>query len=301
MITDEIHAFSGDILKFAGDALFAEWKINDSDGAEDSNKSVESCVLSAARCGSDIVSKWSNFPIYDSISGNENEEPISTLNVHCGIGVGKIIGVHIGDHTSNREFIILGDPIDQVAKAEGLAALGELVASPEVLNILSKSHDLSKEIDEMHEGYKVIATSTATYFACKLEYESNQIRFQLSESQSTQHLHELCKDFDTKGLKELRKLISLYVHPVVIDDDEEEINSPTARKVEERIKAQAELRPIYVMFISPLIEAKLTGDSDHDNKIIDQLNDIFLVTIRELDRFNGHLRQFIVDDKGRIA
>merc|ERR1712071_451176 len=29
-------------------------------------------------------------------------------------------------------------------------------------------------------------------------------------------------------------------------------------------------------------------------------NDIFLVTLRELDRFKGHLRQFIVDDKGVV-
>jgi hypothetical protein len=52
------------------------------------------------------------------------------LNVHCGIGVGHMLGLHVGDYREDdgdegqednavelrREFLFLGDPINQVSQ-----------------------------------------------------------------------------------------------------------------------------------------------------------------------------------------
>jgi len=65
-------------------------------------------------------------------------------------------------------------------------------------------------------------------------------------------------------------------------------------------QAQAELRSVYVMFIMPKVEAKLTSEKNSDEKLLTLLNSIMRVVMRELDRFKGHLRQFIVDDKGVV-
>eukprot|EP00957_Ditylum_brightwellii_P016988 1280721-Ditylum_brightwellii.AAC.1 len=47
--------------------------------------------------------------------------------------------LHVGNNERRREFLVLGNPIDQVSAAEGIAQSGQLAASPEAMSILSKS------------------------------------------------------------------------------------------------------------------------------------------------------------------
>ena len=63
------------------------------------------------------------------------------LNVHCGIGVGTITGIHLGDDITNNnnnrcEYLILGNPIVQVSHAGHKANLGEVVASRAAVDVL---------------------------------------------------------------------------------------------------------------------------------------------------------------------
>jgi class 3 adenylate cyclase len=199
LIVNEVTSHGGDILKFAGDAIFAEWKAS----RTKSGQSIEYCVVKAAECASSIVANCSDYPIYSKPAGIsrasirlENVRPMSarnlrgsvksapdqcrrkasitsedssndgtlprrssidhapiqkrfvghspkpiklaTLNVKCGVGVGKIVGVHVGNDAGRREYLILGSPIDQVAAAEGAATTGEVFASPEALKVLSR-------------------------------------------------------------------------------------------------------------------------------------------------------------------
>jgi class 3 adenylate cyclase len=143
MIVGEVIQYGGDILKFAGDAFFAEWKVVDDDNDEEGNRDnplahlnaslasinefnwdddddipkISSCVLSAAKCGASIVKKFSDYQVTGVV---EN----TMLNVHCGVGVGHLVGLHVGDFKEDqeeegvelrREFLILGEPIDQVS------------------------------------------------------------------------------------------------------------------------------------------------------------------------------------------
>lgn len=143
MIVSEVILYGGDILKFAGDAFFAEWKISEDVSSEESmgckgsalsqlNQSLASindfnfhddaedklsaCVLSAARCAASIVAKFSDFKVLPGSSD-------TMLNVHCGVGVGPLVGLHVGDFKEGeedavelrREFLLLGSAIDQVS------------------------------------------------------------------------------------------------------------------------------------------------------------------------------------------
>jgi class 3 adenylate cyclase len=158
MIIDEVQRAGGDILKFAGDAFFAEWRVEDDEdsirGPEDLkqlNASISSsqeicsisptngwpaasmCVWKAAKCATAIVNKFSDFQVpvtSDTSFTSENSGPNEAmLNVHCGVGTGELVGLHVGDyreddgeeeaHDDNgvelrREFLFLGDVIDQV-------------------------------------------------------------------------------------------------------------------------------------------------------------------------------------------
>ena len=67
-----------------------------------------------------------------------------------------------------------------------------------------------------------------------------------------------------------------------------------------QIRAEAELRSVYVMFIMPDIQSKMTGKKESDEKLFLLLNSVMGIVMRELNRYKGHLRQFIVDDKGVV-
>eukprot|EP00957_Ditylum_brightwellii_P144904 11037182-Ditylum_brightwellii.AAC.1 len=75
--------FGGDVLKFAGDAFFAEWRDEDNDDDD-----LEEAVCIAASCGWSITQKYSEY----AVPGLSSE--VALLDVHCGIGVGELATLH---------------------------------------------------------------------------------------------------------------------------------------------------------------------------------------------------------------
>jgi hypothetical protein len=125
-IIDLVNSFEGDVVKFAGDALFAIWTTNkvsvDGDGSDSSIDAsdtkraesshainIEKCTACAiainAECNNYIVSKsYTRRSLSDSYHGKEArytfqdknaeyEERGSVLNVHCGVSEGTMAGV----------------------------------------------------------------------------------------------------------------------------------------------------------------------------------------------------------------
>jgi len=114
VIVNTITDCRGDILKFAGDAVFAEW--TSSGLSDDFEKCMEDAVMNACCCAATIVETCSDYPVFKNIGIGDQGEQVATLNVHCGVGFGKLIGVHVGDDEKRREYLILGDPINQVSE-----------------------------------------------------------------------------------------------------------------------------------------------------------------------------------------
>ena len=96
--------------------------------------------------------------------------------------------------------------------------------------------------------------------------------------------------------------MSLYVHPVVVDNDVAASNNFKSTKIrrsaQERHREEAEIRNVYVMFVNPMIETRILKNERKNRELYQQLNDIMTLASRELERYCGHIRQFIVDDKG---
>lgn len=153
MIIREVNAHGGDVLKFAGDALFVEWRVPEissdkdhSGGSDGSNvlknlcaslssmsktdriisnaKGLPWAVLRATRCAAAIVQNYSD---HEVVAPSHMSDSIGVLNVHCGIGAGTLIGIHTSDYQeeealgeidesveSRREYLFLGDAINQV-------------------------------------------------------------------------------------------------------------------------------------------------------------------------------------------
>lgn len=62
---------------------------------------------------------------------------VTYLDVHCGVSVGTMAGIDVGA-AGRFEYLIMGQPMSDVAIAEGDAGKGELVISPEVHNFLHR-------------------------------------------------------------------------------------------------------------------------------------------------------------------
>jgi hypothetical protein len=292
----------GDILKFAGDAVFIEWKATET-------ISLENCVEAAANCSAKIISRCSDFSVLangeyggSSCLLTSQAAQVETLNVHCGIGAGQMIGVHVGDHELRREYILLGQPIQQATVATDFASLGEVAISPEAHAILSRVCDFDEDITKTDgKTPTVVGSRHALKFAMKRRMGIHQPKVVNDISRGiTHHIEGL----EVEALKKYRRMMSLYVHPVVVgndiapDDDKKARIKRIDRTAQERHRQEAEIRNVYTMFVNPLIMTQVTKNEKANRKLYKLLNDIMNLASREIKRFSGHLRQFIVDDKG---
>ncbi len=392
-IVDEVTAHGGDILKFAGDAIFAEWRANEIEqntaygertrmclsskhsafqkvikslggGTAKNRDELEECVHTAAVCGAMIVNKCADYPIYaKTVSGAQGEE-VAKLNVHCGLGVGDMVGVHVGNDYNRREYLVFGDPIDQVAEACDSAKLGEIRASTEALKHLNRTQSSKQMVKCKHRADKsaIIASGKCVFFGKRVK----KIRCMTRKHELVTSETSLAIPYDTldtTSLKFFHKLLSFYVHPVVVEEEAIEhsgqskrssivntglqndtgalrgsgrgsgisINNATRSSLlrhsgqgvdgwrrastvshsisrrtsvisteQERLRSDAELRSVFTIFIMPKIEAKLTDDPEANRKTFKLLNDIMNIVTSILDHYKGHLRQYIVDDKGEF-
>ena len=283
-----ITAFGGDIQKYAGDAVFAEWRAS-------SGNDIDRCVAAAAACAVAMVKDCADFPVFGFRGAHEeNSSPLTTLNVHCGVGVGDMIGFHVGDNKNRREYLYLGDPVMQATLACDKAKLGESVASPKFTEEMIRLGFLNAS----SMSYHVVARRTVSF----VTIDSAVYNFGARNARSrgiTDHVDGL----PFESLKEYRRLISLYCHPVVVTNDvaaSHDFKISGARNGARCRREDAELRGVYVMFIKPMVDLQLTGCHTIDHDFINLVNQIMNLITRELNHHVGHLRQCIVDDKGLV-
>ncbi|KAL3918405.1 MAG: hypothetical protein SGILL_004251, partial [Bacillariaceae sp.] len=340
MIVGEVNANGGDVLKFAGDALFAEWRVpktnttldrsassgSNSNALKGFNSSLSSmntddevstapdlatAVLRASRCAAAIVQKYSDHDV--TVPSRHVSGSLGLLNVHCGIGAGILTGIHTSDYQvdeglgeeenaveSRREYLFLGDAIDQVSKAAHIATDGEVLISPRGLSYLAERCEVpSGMMDCLHSV--CIASRESTFIDLVGTPEVTPRRDE--EYPTHQNIRRHCRRMSLSSLSRLHSQVALYVHPVVRGEvwDSAATGDATigAQNIQQRHQMEAELRTVFTMFIKALVTPTLTNH-ERDNALFAKLRIIMHVTSRELDRFSGQLRQFIVDDKGVV-
>ncbi|KAL3919907.1 MAG: hypothetical protein SGILL_003519 [Bacillariaceae sp.] len=305
LIVDEVLDGKGDLLKFAGDAVFIEWKAS-------KDCSLESCVESAVNCATKILWRCADFSILSNgATGNcsylltSQAAQVETLNVHCGIGAGQMVGVHVGDNKSRREYILLGQPISQATIATDFASLGEVAISPEAHNILSRVCDFKGDAARSKDDSPTVVANRHEYLYTSKEQLGTHHRKIVNDISRgiTSHVEGL----EVDALRKYRRMMSLYVHPVVVDNDLAASHNIKSKKVkktdrseQERHREEAEIRNVFTMFVNPMVDTKVTHDEVVNKKMYQTLNDVMNLSTREIERFHGHLRQFIVDDKGLV-
>ncbi|XP_078212463.1 adenylate cyclase type 10 isoform X2 [Callithrix jacchus] len=110
-IVEKVLIFGGDILKFAGDALLALWKVE--------QKQLKDIITVVIKC---------SLEIHGLFQTQECEEGLE-IRVKIGLAAGHISMLVFGDETQNH-FLVLGPPVDDVRLAQSMAQTNDVILSP---------------------------------------------------------------------------------------------------------------------------------------------------------------------------
>ena len=113
-LVDIILAHTGDVVKFAGDGLFALWPV-------DETRDLSQAVQLAARCALQAQQELYNHQVADDIR----------LSMRAGISAGDLHVAHVGGMYNRWEYVLAGVPMATVSAAGDVAQTGEVVVSAE--------------------------------------------------------------------------------------------------------------------------------------------------------------------------
>uniref|UniRef100_A0A8C9PA75 Adenylate cyclase 10 n=1 Tax=Spermophilus dauricus TaxID=99837 RepID=A0A8C9PA75_SPEDA len=110
-ISGKLLMFGGDILKFAGDALLALWKVE--------RKQLKNIITVVIKC---------SLEIHGLFEAQEVEEGLD-VRVKIGLAAGHISMLVFGDDTRNY-FLVIGQAVDDVRLAQNMARMNDVILSP---------------------------------------------------------------------------------------------------------------------------------------------------------------------------
>jgi len=249
------------VLKFAGDAMFALWPMEDDDLANSLQRAIQ--------CGLDMQLRLSNygFKFHERDSeGREMQDKVryeGVLNVKVGIGVGEVSIVHVGGESDNvmperYEYVATGPALDEAFAAESFAKAHMVVVSKAVQSIV-KSHF---EMDPLPETQK-------KFFLVK-DWKT-EVRWKKGNN----------VEGETASI-EAEARVWKYVPAAVLPylNESNEFWAP-------------ELRRVTTLFCS------LGFDPSDLASLHPQIvQDVFLAMQRSVFQFEGTINKFLVDDKG---
>ena len=185
-----ISSYRGDIIKFSGDALTILFKAEADEtqsGEYDlpcgsgwsrcsGHSDLELAVLRAAACCIEIHKRLDNF---------DTGIPDRTLSFHIGIGCGSCVILHVGGESSpddprhrRFEYVICGEPLEQIAHACHYAEVYETVLSPQAWVLIQDTVVEGPSIPE-NRAYRKLAglvTSKHTYATIRAAAEARDTR-----------------------------------------------------------------------------------------------------------------------------
>lgn len=242
-----IESHGGDVIKFAGDALMSVWWSN-------SAQNLATSVIFASQCA---------LAMQERLKGFDAEG--CPLTLHSGIGAGEISQIHVGGTNNRFEFLIAGNPLDQVSECEKRAESGQVYIS--------------------HYAWSIVASENPRALLI-FTSKKKKVNPKKMNDVSTSYL-----------LVRVRAPLDLPVQAPLVKTPEMIANvvpyCPAA--VSKRVGAfLAETRTINVIFIN------LDYTYTRGFESLQLMQNALLAMQKELYRFRGEVRQFLVDDKGSV-
>lgn len=125
-----IHAHGGDVVQFAGDAVIAVWPATD--GNELANTSNPFTAKRRAAKRLELQAKMATQCAYLAQRQLDRYEAIDGvfLRMRMAIGTGPMCMWMVGGRDGKWDYVVGGEPLDQIKHADALASPGDLVLSP---------------------------------------------------------------------------------------------------------------------------------------------------------------------------
>eukprot|EP00002_Diphylleia_rotans_P020512 TRINITY_DN3977_c0_g2_i1.p1 TRINITY_DN3977_c0_g2~~TRINITY_DN3977_c0_g2_i1.p1 ORF type:complete len:1218 (-),score=264.70 TRINITY_DN3977_c0_g2_i1:2201-5854(-) len=307
VLVRRIFSFGGDVVKFSGDAMLAIWPVKPGQ-----NDDIQTAVSLATKCA---LMMLEDRPAFQSLE--DSGIPIN-LQVHIALGAGPVVGMHVGGISERAEYVIGGEPLHQITKAEHLAKAGMLVVSPNVWSLIrSKAkgsavleHDLLPTVDG-HEHDILFFTPEATSHSslarplvCQVapEYRS-EIEIELDNIPNYDHIyvHVHSIDFDESIARKIRNETLSQFTAQYTRDLGRLVWGYTSESVRPRLavgemQGQGELRRVTIIFV------RLSGlNYDNPSSSVVRLQHAMTIIQTSLADFEGVLSRLQIDDKGTIV
>ncbi|XP_008065793.1 adenylate cyclase type 10, partial [Carlito syrichta] len=119
-IVEKVLIFGGDILKFAGDALLALWKVE--------RKQLKNVITVVVKC---------SLEIHGLFEAGGSKEGLD-IGVKIGVAAGHISILVFGDETRNF-FLVTGQTVDDVRHAQGMAQMNDVILSQNCWQLCDRS------------------------------------------------------------------------------------------------------------------------------------------------------------------
>nr|KAF6412629.1 adenylate cyclase 10 [Molossus molossus] len=229
-IVEKVLIFGGDILKFAGDALLALWKVE--------RKQLKNMITVVVKCSLEI----------HELFGAQESEGLD-VRVKIGLAAGHISMLVFGDETRNF-FLVIGQTVNDVRLAQNMAHMNDVILSPNCWQLCDRSMIEIERIPDQRAvkvnflklpptfNFDEFFTKCMTFMdyypsgdnknllrlACMLESDPH-----LEMSLQKYVMESISKQIDDKQLRgylsELRPVTIVFVNLVFKDQDKVEVIS----------------------------------------------------------------------------
>ncbi len=121
-LLDILAAHGGQVIGFAGDATVVAWP------GVDTDEDLATLTQRAAQCGLALMSVLNGYAVAEGL----------VLSLKAGLGAGEVWAASVGGVDNRWNYVVGGDPLAQMAAAEEVAGLGEVVLSPQAWALVAE-------------------------------------------------------------------------------------------------------------------------------------------------------------------
>uniref|UniRef100_A0A8C2YLG5 Adenylate cyclase type 10 n=1 Tax=Chinchilla lanigera TaxID=34839 RepID=A0A8C2YLG5_CHILA len=260
-IVEKVLLFGGDILKFAGDALLALWKVE--------RKQLNNIITVVVKCSLEIHGLFEN---------KDMEEEGLDIRVKIGLSAGHITMVVFGDEKHNY-FLVTGQAVEDVRMAQNMALMNDVILSPNCWQLCDRSMIEIERIPEQR--------------AVKVKFLKLPPTFNFEE------FFKKCMAFMSfyppSQLKTLRLACLLESNAELEESLQKYVMESIQKQIDDRqLRGYlSELRPVTIVFVNLIFK-----EQNKVEAVGSAIQDACEHIISTLQAFRGQINKVFMFDKG---
>uniref|UniRef100_A0A8C8ZC42 Guanylate cyclase domain-containing protein n=1 Tax=Prolemur simus TaxID=1328070 RepID=A0A8C8ZC42_PROSS len=262
-IVEKVLIYGGDILKFAGDALLALWKVD--------RKHLRNIITVVVKC---------SLEIHGLFETQESEEDLD-VQVKIGLAAGHISMLVFGDETRSY-FLVMGQAVEDVRRAQNIAHMNDVILSPNCWQLCDRSLIEIERIPDQR-AVKVTFLKTPPTFNFE-EFFTRCMGFMSCYPSD-----------DNKSKYLLRRACVLASDPVLELSLQKYVMESILKQIDDRqlLGYLSELRPVTIVFVNLMFKEPNKAEA-----IGSAIQDACTHITSILKVFRGQINKVFMFDKG---